>query len=368
MKRYSVTDLQDNLVTYGRTFREPKEGILFFNWSASTVEFTFSGTNLNVSFRADCGFEFEGLPGDLNAPKRATWPWVGVFLDDMPTPIRKFQISSPDETWLIFQSAEPETHRIRLTKLTENNKTFLGITGFTAEGHFLPTAVPSRKRIEFVGDSITCGYGNLVKDDTSRHFYSCDEDAWVAYGPIAARKLNMEFSLVSISGITAVKHPGWMIPFSMDELYSYTDKVCMDRLGMESEKWDFRNRKNDYVVVNLGTNDCFGIAFSQRSDELQRFPGEYAAFLRQIREANGPDTRIICALGTMNYFLYTDILEAVRQYREETGDRNVYTLRMKPILPFDGLGADGHPYVATHRKMAEELASMIRSLEQEANA
>ena len=362
MKRYSITELQNTLMTYGRTFRDPKEDILYFNWSASTVELTFRGTHLNVSFRADCGYEFEGMPGDANAPKRATWPWVAVFLDDMTTPVRKFQVSSPNESWLVYQSMIPETHKIRITKLTENSKTFLGIAAFTAEGDFLPTEKPAKKRIEFVGDSITCGYGNLVKDDASRHFYSCDEDAWVAYGPTAARKLNMECSLVSISGITAVKHPGWMLP-PMDELYSYTDKVFMDKLGMKAEKWDFKNNRNDYVVVNLGTNDCFGILFSNDDEELEKFPRQYAAFLKQVREANGPDTKIICALGTMNYYLYSDILDAVKQYREETDDQNFYTLRMKPILPFDGLGADGHPYIATHKKMADEVAAFIKGLE-----
>ena len=39
MRHYSISDLADRLVTYGRTFREPEEDILYFNWSGSTVEF-----------------------------------------------------------------------------------------------------------------------------------------------------------------------------------------------------------------------------------------------------------------------------------------------------------------------------------------
>ena len=74
MQRYTVSDLADRLVTYGRTFREPKEDILFFNWSCSTVEFLFSGTHLNVSFRADCGYEFEGLPTRHRRPTQPRRP------------------------------------------------------------------------------------------------------------------------------------------------------------------------------------------------------------------------------------------------------------------------------------------------------
>lgn len=361
MQRYSVSDLQGKLVTYGRTFVEPKENILYFNWSGSTVEFIFTGTHLNVSLRAACGYEMEGMPGDANAPKRPTWPWLGVFLDDMDMPIRKFEIGSPNETWMLIQTQQPQTHRIRLTKLTENAKTTLGIVAFTADGTFEPIQKPEKKRIEIVGDSITCGYGNKVKE-SNRHFHSADEDNWQAYGPMAARELGMEYSCVSISGITAVKHTGWMMPWAMEELYDYTDKVCMDTLGMELQPWNFAENHNDYVVVNLGTNDCFAILFSPDASELGNFQKAYAAFIEQIRRDNGPDTQIICALGTMNYYLYSDIVQAVADYQQRTGDAKIHTLRFKPIHPFDGLGADGHPSLETHAKMAGELAEFIRAL------
>lgn len=361
MQRYTISDLDGCLNTYGRTFREPKEDILYFNWSGSTVEFQFTGTHLNVSFRAACGYEVEGMPNDPNAPKRPTWPWVGVFLDDMPMPIRKFRISSPNETWMLIQTQESQTHRIRITKLTENAKTTLGILAFTAEGTFQPVEKPQRKRMEIVGDSITCGYGNLVKE-SGRHFFDSDEDNWQAYGPMAARKLGMEYSCVSISGITAVRHEGWMMPWAMEELYEYTDKVCMDTLGMEPQKWDFAANRNDYVVVNLGTNDCFAILFSPDEKELGQFQERYISFIENIRRVNGPDTQIVCALGTMNYYLYHDIAQAVETYRSRTGDENIHLLRFKPIHPFDGLGADGHPSAETHVKMADELADFIRSL------
>lgn len=362
MQRFTVSELSGRLVTHGRTFREPGEDILFFNWSCDTVEFVFSGTHLCVSFCADCGWEPEGLPGDPNAPKRATWPWVAVFLDDGPVPVRKFEVASPRETWLLHQSDAPQTHRVRLVKLTENSKTFLGIAGFSAEGEFLPVEQPPAKRLEIVGDSITCGYGNLVKDP-GRHFFSADEDAWQAYGPLAARKLGWNCSCVSISGITAVKHPGWMGDYAMEELYAYTDRVHQEKLGLAPEAWDFAKTPNDAVVLNLGTNDCFGILFCPEAGELERFSDAYLSFLKEVRRLNGPDTHIVCALGTMNYYLFHDIAVAVEAHKRQTGDARVHLLRFAPIHPFDGLGADGHPSLDTHAKMAGELAAFLQTLE-----
>lgn len=357
---YPITKLRDRLTLHGRSFVDEGEGILHFNWSCATVELLFHGTHLNVSLRADCGYEIEGIPTDPNAPKRATWPWLAVFLDDMDTPVRKFEIASSDETWLLYQSSEPETHRIRLVKLTENSKTFLGIKGFTAEGELLPAEKKSAKHMEIVGDSITCGYGNLVKDPL-RHFYSPDEDGYQAYGAIAARKLGYDWSCVSVSGITAVTHEGWRPGYAMEELYAYTDRIGQERLGLAAESWDFAAHHNDVVVVNLGTNDCYATQFAPDEGDLGRFPGSYLAFLKNIRALNGPDTHIVCALGSMNYYLYHDIAETVTRYQKESGDARIHLLRFRPMHPFDGAGADGHPALETHYKMAEELSAMLRS-------
>lgn len=361
MKRYSISELSDRLSVHGRTFRDAREDILYFNWSCSTVEFIFRGTHLNVSLRAVCGQEFEGMPTDPNVTTRPTWPWLAVFLDDMDTPMRKFEVASPNETWLLYQSAEPETHRIRLVKRTENYKTFLGVSAFTAEGDFLPVEPKASKHIEIVGDSITCGYGNLVKDP-ARHFYSADEDGWQAYGAIAARSLGYDWSCVSVSGITGVRHAGWQLRFAMEELYAYTDRAGQEKLGLKPEKWDFAAHPSDAVVVNLGTNDCYAIQFSPKADELERFPAAYRAFLEEIRRLNGPRTHIICALGSMNYYLYHDIAGAVERYRRETGDERVHLLRFQPMHPLDGAGADGHPSMETHVKMAGELAKLLRGI------
>ena len=247
------------------------------------------------------------------------------------------------------------------TEYSRNNKTFLGVTAFTAEGEFLPMERANKPHVEFVGDSITCGYGNLIKDP-ARHFYSVDEHGYLAYGPTAARTLGFDWSCVSVSGITAVHHEGWQIGYAMEEIYAYTDRIGQERLGMAPEFWDFAGHPADYVVVNLGTNDCYGIQFSPDPEELSRFPGAYRAFIETIRRLNGPRTHIVCSLGSMNYYLWHDIVTVMEQYKKDTGDERLHLLRFRPMHPLDGAGADGHPSLDTHQKMAEELAALLRTL------
>lgn len=364
MQRFRISDVCDQLHLQGRTFQDEKEGILYFNWSADTVELLFTGTLLCAEFQADCGYEIEGQSDASGITKRATWPWVGVFLDEETVPRRTFEVGRPRQSWLLYQSDQPETHTIRIIKLTENGKSFLGIVSFTAVGSIMPwPSQPETRRLEIVGDSITCGYGNLVKDP-ARHFFAADEDAWQAYGVLTARNLQYDWSCVSSSGITAVRHAGWQSLYAMEELYAYTDRFCQEKLGLVPTQWDFDQHPNDIVVVNLGTNDNYAIQFSQEPGELEQFPEAYLEFIASIRRLNGPNAHIVCALGPMNHYLYPDIEKAVAKYQTQYHDPRVYLFRFRPIHPQDGLGADGHPSKITHQKMAEELTAFLRTLPQ----
>ncbi len=364
MKKYNVKEIHDLLIQYGRTYFDIDGDTLHFNWTASGVAFTFCGTSLNATFCADYGEEVEGLPTDLNALRRKTWPWVAVLLDDMPMPVRRFEISSPSETWLLYQSEKPEVHRIRIVKLTEDFKTYVGLKEFHAEGEFLPTERVERKRIEFVGDSITCGFGN-VSQERDRGFFSGEEDGWLAYGARAARLLGMECSCVCISGITAVRHKSWLADFSMKDIYRYTDKLHQDKTGRYTspEVWDFKEYHNDYVVLNLGTNDAYAILFGGDDSEEAAFDRDYLAFIQEVRDLNGPGTYIVCSLGSMNYYLYHNIVRAVERYKQQTGDDRIICCKFNMINPMDGFGAAGHPSMTTHEKMANEIATVIRSIE-----
>jgi hypothetical protein len=65
----------------------------------------------------------------------------------------------------------------------------------------------------------------------------------------------------------------------------------------------------------------------------------------------------------MNYYLWHDIVTVMEQYKQDTGDERLHLLRFRPMHPLDGAGADGHPSLDTHQKMAEELAALLRTLE-----
>lgn len=384
MTKKSIKELRENIKTSGRVYYDEPSETLYLNWSACEVEFLFEGSILAAEFTAMAGIEYEGIPGDTSAPTHENWPQIAVYVDGelkrrqeiCAEPEAGTEAGTPGhsgETFqrvLLFFADAPERHRIKIVKLTENLKTELGIRSLSSDGTITkPCEEAKKKRIEFIGDSITCGFGNRTKE-RDRLFFTSDEDATRSHGYLAAKLLGMEHSLVCVSGICAVVNSGLPMEYAMEELYAYTDRIICDKLAGGVKKgacapYEFKENPNDYVVLNLGTNDATGIVFSRdAAAETEHFRAGYRKLIELIRRCNGSDTYIVCALGSLNYYLYSDIETIVDAYQKETGDKNISCFRYLGMSPMDGFGACGHPSGVTQEKMAGEIAEEIRRIEE----
>ena len=381
MKQYKWPDIGNCIRTIGRTFYEEKRGVLYMNWTCTGIEFIFKGTCLiadlcafngeedEVVWVPDLGGGTESTPGVVkrHQEKRKTWPVTAVFLDDKEVPESTFTLDEQTGRQLLFFSEKEEQHKIRLVKLTENLKSFLGIKGFFAEGSLLwedkagDKEQKKKRCIEFVGDSITCGFGNMT-NERDRLFYSEDENGWLSHASVAGRMLNMDFRLICSSGICAQRREALPHPYSMEELYEYTDRPLQEMVLHEEQlqKWDFAAEPADFVVINLGTNDTAGIFLSDKPEEEEKsFKSGYRRLIEKIRSVNGPETEIICALGNLNYYTYPVIEKIVEEYRSAAGDSHIRCF----IYPFRSFaepeGACGHPHWVSQVKMAEALVKWI---------
>ena len=363
MRMQTIGAALPQLLLRGRTYFDGD--VLHFNWTCSGFELVFRGTWLAADFCAAGSEECDGLPDDPRANRHRVWPWVSVFLDGAELPERCFALQAPCSTELLFAADSCETHRIRVVKRTENLKTFVGVRGFSLEGELLKKPAAPARRIEFIGDSITCGFGNETSD-RNRFYFSEDENGWLSHAAVAARMLGMEESILSISGICLARRREIPMPFGMNELYRCTDLPGQQQSapGTAPALWNFAAAPADIVVLNLGTNDANAASLSAQPDALAaQFEADYIAFLRLLRACNGPDALLICALGSMDYYFFENIRCAAERYRRETGDARVRVMRYLRISPFDPLGACAHPHVVTHRKMAAELAAFLKTAE-----
>jgi hypothetical protein len=362
MNAWSWTEIRDRVRLFGRVYEDAELGAVFFNWTCSGFELDFHGTRLEGRFLA-LETEFETRPG---AGAQTFWPWIAVFLDDGVEPYRRFEVGGRDERHVLFESETPEKHRLKVVKLSENFMGKSGLAGLRADGEIsAPSPVAPACRIEFIGDSITCGYGNEA-EDRDAPFMPAQQNGWMTYAALACRELNAECQMVSMSGIS-VSQPTFETPFklpSMDELYAYTDRLHETRRGKQSgfAEWDFGSFRPDAIVINLGTNDVNAVKLAEdKSKEEDAFERNYIRFLREVRRRNGPEPVIYCTLGPLDYYLYDRIVRAAAGYAQETGDTRIRCFKWGGVVQWEeGYGAVGHPSVKTHLRMGKELCGKLR--------
>ena len=260
-------------------------------------------------------------------------------------------------------------HLVRLMYVIEGYEFFPEFWGFVLDpGRRLveAPAFPSRK-IEFIGNSITCGYGNEglcyvfhFDDATENHYYS--------YASITARSLEAQHWVVARSGIGAYRNygepksgsPGSCMPVQ----YEYTGYAWNPDLRKQptflSERWDFSRYQPDVVCINLGTNDL-----STDNYDLQLLKQGYQKLLQQVRRHN-PQAKILFLTGSMlggkELQLARQLLDEVAAEARKAGDQEVYRFDLSPIDDEAFYGNDYHPNVYEDEKMAAELTAYLRKL------
>ena len=357
----------------GRTLFDENRRAVFFNWTCAGFTVRFYGTRLKLELIATA----EHYPGEGD-----NLPWLAAFLDGAEEPLRKFSLCEGENDILLFESGVPEEHTLQIVKLSEGSKGRAGLRSLRLEGELLPLPEENKRRkIEFVGDSITCGFGNEMTPEETL-FSSERENGLLAYGAVASRILNAAFQCVCVSGIPLcwakdenyrIVLP-WVPEFetsvrTMEGYYEFADRYHEEAEGRTENftRWEFSRFVPDTVVLNLGTNDAFRIRVSGNDPaEAVHFQARYASFLEQVRALNGPNAWIVCTLGSMDYYLYDNIEKAAEAYQVKTGDKKVRCMKFGAIDPWgEGFGGLNHPNWKTHTRMGNELAAFLEPLLQE---
>ncbi len=330
----------------------PLENTLWMALSGTGVEFFVSGTFAKITFIADD--TWNGVPEN-----RAR---VAVYVDGER--VADMLLSQPETTVSAFVSEKEENHIIRVIKLSESAMSTCGILEIETDGVISPTA-PKDLLIEFVGDSITCGYG-VDDEDRDHHFATGTEDVTRAYAYKTAKELVADYSMVSFSGYgivsgytaTGEKLGNQLVPDYYEKLgFSYG--TYKEEYKPQNMAWDFAKLQPDLVVINLGTNDMSYVL--DKEERREEYIAGYLAFLKTIRK-NNVGARLLCVLGMMGEDLCPAVEEVVERYKQETGDTKISYMGFTDQLPEDGYVADWHPTENTHTKAASRLTEEIKKV------
>lgn len=305
-------------------------------WPGTSLNINFTGTNVKAILRDQTGENF-----------------YNVIIDGKV--IAKIHLDAGEKEYTLAADLPKGKHNLELFKRTEwkAGKTFFYRLLLDDNATILPASPRKKHKIEFFGNSITCGYA--VEDSSGKDRGTAPyENNYVSYAAITARHFNAEYYCTARSGIGVTI--SWF-PQVMPEMYDLIDGSDPTR------KWDFSKYQPDLVVVNLFQNDAWLVKQPNHPEFKARFgtiaPTDeqiikaYSDMIKNIR-GKYPKAQIICALGDMDATQTGSVWPGYIQ-KAVAGlvDSKIFTC----FFPYKGVG--GHPNGKEQQAMADQLISFI---------
>lgn len=300
-------------------------------------EFSYPGTTAMLRFKGT-GMGMEASPGS------------GKFMVEIdgnePFAVN---FTSADSLLTLAENLKDTIHDVRITYAIEGYELKPRFRGFIIDGSLLPAEARPGLKIEFIGNSITCGYG--IEDDDPDHDFSYDtENHTLTYAYRTARALDADFNVVARSGIGIYRNYGGPKEGDRQTMpmeYDYT------MLYEHDHEWDHSKFHPDIICINLGTNDT-----SEDNYDIAIYEERYREFLRHLRDLH-PHAKIVLLTGCM---LQGQALTDVKTVLDRLASENegLFRFDMSPQTGELGYGASWHPSVRQAERMAEELIPFLR--------
>ncbi len=256
-------------------------------------------------------------------------------------------------------------HTLELVKRTEASVGKCTFLGFEFSGSILPAPPAPTRRLEFIGDSITCGAGieGVIHSD------ACLADGWgqptnnarLTYAADIARAYNAEYHLSSVSGIGLVRN--YSFKYDARPMPDVYDELFFEQIG--SARWDPALYVPDALVIALGTNDFSPGDSDRPMMAVAEFADAYVSFIKKLR-AYFPQAHIFCVSSPMlgdgwpaGYHSLSDqkasITQVVDGFNSADDDR-VHKYFMPSLV---NMGCASHPDVSQHQQLADVLGPVI---------
>ena len=211
----------------------------------------------------------------------------------------------------------------------------------------VPTERPKNKDlyIEFFGDSITAGFGNLTTSDDKVNTHYPDKSSGTdTYAFYTAKALNADMSAVARSGLAF----SYGITGTPIETFWKETSYARSTLGKYQAE-----RQPDIVVVNLGTNDHYN--YEDKGLTREQLYEAAVKFLQMVR-ADRPNAKIVWVYGMMGDKIQDEIERAVEEMGGESKGYYFHKAQRGQN------GGSAHPAKADHQVASEGLVEFIKGI------
>ena len=344
MKQFSAD--KNNTKLLGRYLTE--KNTLWLTSTCATVEFYFTGSLLEFELCSD---------GTGNVARYALYEdGQHLFTGNLDSQNKKV---------VVYDGAQKSVQHKKITfiKITESSQSYIGIKSINTDDNAQIIPAEQKKvQIEFIGDSITCGYGIDSKDE-NEPFSTMTEDGTGAYSYLAAKALDADYSMVSYSSFGVVS--GWTDTDGINDFSLVPriyENVCFswNTQMFAEKKWDFSFYKPNIVVFNLGTND---MSWCKNQERCGLFINAYVEFLKKVRNFY-PEAYFVLSIGIMEMgdVMSPYVQKTVEEYKKLTGDKKISYLHFSTQTKEEGYGSGFHPSRKTQERCGKVLAAELQKV------
>jgi lysophospholipase L1-like esterase len=305
-------------------------------YPATGLEFRFKGIGAALDLTADTPNSALTIVIDHKAPTLAI-------------------LTSGANTITLADGLDDFAHTVEIYKRTETWQGTLTLDGVTlaAGAALLDLAPLPRRKLMFVGDSVTCGVGIDNNAQCTKDPHLPDINAYESYGMLLGRRLDAETQLVCYGGRGLMRdYRGLTIA---DNVVNIPDFLA---LAIPSDKpegrvpWDASRFQPDAIFMSIGTNDM-NLEKTNPLDDTA-WIAAYVSFLHKVRSLY-PGSLIFVTEGS----IVTDPLLArmvQRAAARSLDSRVIYV----PSRHYPGNGCNGHPTGIQQRHMADDIEPVLR--------
>lgn len=340
------------ITVIGRTTE--KVDPLVFAHAGIQIKFNFKGEQLGI------------MLDDISDGSAEHLNFYNVYVNDSLVQVIEVHGFDTYEINYPFNNREVEIIIFKRTEAMCASGSFSGLS-VNAEAIITKTKLNTRK-IEWIGDSFTAGYGNLISTppppsgNPNTGFHAINQDNSKAWGAIASKQLNAEYMCTAFSGRGIYRNYDNSEAGTLPQMYAYVSP------DSQIEKWDFTKFKSDLIVINLGQNDFGPETYgSVKMTDSTRFSNAYLDLLEMVK-SNNPQAKILITIGggLSDYFptgfkrltrSRTWIKAIAKQFNSKYPN-SCKTFELQTIQP--PYGEDWHPTVKSHNKMAKEAVVAIK--------